>query len=32
VSLSASTAPDREVRIATDGLRPFTVEPQQAAP
>ena len=32
VSLSASTAPDREVRIATDGLRPFTVQPQQAAP
>ena len=32
VSLSSSTAPEREVRIATDGLRPFTVQPQQAAP
>ena len=32
VSLSASAAPDREVRIATDGLRPLTVQPQQTAP
>ena len=32
VSLSSVAAADREVRIATDGLRPFTVQPQQAAP
>jgi general secretion pathway protein H len=32
VSLSSSAAPDREVRIATDGLRPFAVQAPQAAP
>jgi general secretion pathway protein H len=32
VSLSSVAAPDREMRIATDGLRPFKVQPQQAAP
>jgi general secretion pathway protein H len=32
VSLSSSTAPEREVRIATDGLRPFAVQATQAAP
>ncbi len=32
VRLSSADAPGREVRVATDGLRPFTVHPQEAAP